>query len=318
MALTLVIGNDEFLVNREIKKILATSINKLESTNAPIQLEAVELDLMQIGEYLSPSLFGAPPPLVVNNLQDIDQDLFETLNSLLSDADSEQIIMISHDGGVKGKGLVEKLKKIATNVISIEPLKTESSKLEFLANEFKSLKRKAAPESISALLNAVGDDPAELAAAASQLNSDLIPGKNIEISDIEKYYAGKAQLSGFDVADAVIARNQVAAISMVRKAITNGVEPIAICAALAAQVRAMAKVSSVAQSIKSFELAGELGMPPWQIDKARKALKNWTPKAFTKMVELIAILDMDLKGAAADPLYSLESTVLSLTDPEFR
>jgi DNA polymerase-3 subunit delta len=316
MAIYLVSGNDEFLASRQIKE-LVQSVVKADPTLQAIDLDGSELDLNQIGEALSPSLFGAQPPFVIRNLSEINQDFTDQFISLLSQADENQLIVIWHNAGVKGKGVVDKIKKIADHVISLEPIKKESERIEFLKNEFKNLKRKIDPAALTALSNAIGSDLSELASAATQLASDLLPGKTIELVDIERYYAGQEELTGFDVADAVLSRNRVLALTTVRKAITNGVEPIAISSALAAQVRAMAKVSASPRSAKSFELANSLGLAPWQIDKARRGLQNFSPTAFKSMVVLLGQLDLDLKGYAADPLYALERVVITLTDPAF-
>lgn len=313
MAIYLVSGSDEFLASRQIK----TLISKATDNSNSIAIDCPDLTLNQVSDALSPSLFGEPAPVVIRNLEEIDQDLTDGLIPLLNSADESQIIVIWHNGGVKGKAVVEKLKKIADEFILLEPIKKESERLEFLKSEFKSLKRKIEPDAMVALSNAIGSDLSQLASAASQLASDLMPNKTIDLSDIEKFYAGQEELSGFDVADAVLSRDRVLALTTVRKAINNGVEPIAISTAIASQVRAMAKVSTASRATKSFELASELGMPPWQIDKARKGLQSWNPESFKSMVVLLGELDLNLKGYASDPLYALEAAVISLTDPNF-
>jgi DNA polymerase-3 subunit delta len=61
--------------------------------------------------------------------------------------------------------------------------------------------------------------------------------------------------------------------------------------------------------VKSFELAGELGMAPWQIDKARRQLNRWTPAQIADAVGAIALADAQVKGAASDPIYALEKAL---------
>jgi DNA polymerase-3 subunit delta len=86
-----------------------------------------------------------------------------------------------------------------------------------------------------------------------------------------------------------------------------------IVSALASSIRSIAKVSAVPRGRKSFELAGELGMAPWQIDKARKQLAGWTPQTLGAAVMSLAQCDADIKGAAADPIYALERSVLLIS-----
>jgi DNA polymerase-3 subunit delta len=86
-----------------------------------------------------------------------------------------------------------------------------------------------------------------------------------------------------------------------------------VTSAIASALRSLAKVSGSASGAKSFELAGELGMAPWQIDKARRQLQGWTPRALSKAVQAIALADAQVKGAATDPIYALEKALATIT-----
>ena len=61
-----------------------------------------------------------------------------------------------------------------------------------------------------------------------------------------------------------------------------------------------------------FELAGKLGLAPWQIDKARRQLNKWRPGMITFAINELARADAGVKGAAADPIYALEKSILAI------
>jgi DNA polymerase-3 subunit delta len=82
-----------------------------------------------------------------------------------------------------------------------------------------------------------------------------------------------------------------------------------ITSAIASSLRSLAKVSGVNRGVKSFELAGQLGMAPWQIDKARRQLNRWSPAQLADAVGAIAQADAEVKGAASDPIYALEKAL---------
>ena len=65
--------------------------------------------------------------------------------------------------------------------------------------------------------------------------------------------------------------------------------------------------------MSSFELASSLAIAPWQIDKARKQLGSWTPATLAAAVISVAQADADIKGAAADPIHSLERAIIAIT-----
>jgi DNA polymerase-3 subunit delta len=79
----------------------------------------------------------------------------------------------------------------------------------------------------------------------------------------------------------------------------------------------LAKVAGANRNQKSFELAGQLGMAPWQIDKARRQLNRWSPAQIADAVGAIALADAEVKGAASDPIYALEKAVTRIVSSQF-
>jgi DNA polymerase-3 subunit delta len=148
----------------------------------------------------------------------------------------------------------------------------------------------------------------ELSAAVSQLAADT-PAGVIEESHVNKYHQGKIETTGFDVADKVMDGNFAESLITLRHAIATGTDPVMITSAIASSLRGIAKVSGINRSQKSFELAGELGMAPWQIDKARRQLNGWNANTLTAAVEAIAKCDAQVKGGASDPIYALEQAL---------
>jgi DNA polymerase-3 subunit delta len=121
------------------------------------------------------------------------------------------------------------------------------------------------------------------------------------------------ETTGFDVADAVLEGKTDLALVTLRQALETGVDPVMIISALASSLRALAKVSGASRGVKSFELAGSLGLSPWQIDKARRQLAGWTPGTLAAAVISLSQADADIKGAASDPIYALERAVIALS-----
>jgi DNA polymerase-3 subunit delta len=58
-----------------------------------------------------------------------------------------------------------------------------------------------------------------------------------------------------------------------------------------------------------FRMASELGMPPWKIKKVQAIAKGWTPASVGEALRIVAALNADVKGAAADADYAVESAV---------
>ena len=308
VGITLIQGAEELLADRAISEAVAA--NKGATVT---HLTADTLELGQITDALAPSLFGDARVIVIKDIQDLASDLSDEISTYLEDPDDGVLLLLWHKGGVKGKALVEKIKKYKPTLIAAEAIKKESDKADFVRSEFARLGRKITGEAIVAIVDALGSDMRELSGACSQLASDVAVGSTITEDDVATFQQGRIETTGFDVADAVLDGKTDLALVTLRQALETGVDPVMIISALASSLRALAKVSGASRGLKSFELAGTLGLSPWQIDKARRQLAGWTPATLAGAVVVLSQADADIKGAASDPIYALERSVIAIS-----
>ena len=307
MSIYLLLGSEAALADRALAKLLAQiKEDKTEITT----IFASEAIVGDIADALAPSLFSEKRALVVRDLQDLLMEVQDEVVRYLDDVDPTITVIFLHKGGIKGKALLDKIKKVKAQIITCEPMKKESEKQEFVRHMLIDLGRKASPGAVAALVNAVGSDLRELSAACTQIASDTKGVIDEEM--IDKYHQGRIETTGFDVADAALNGDVSKALLALRSAVATGTDPVMVTSAIASGLRAIAKVSGANRGTKSFELAGALGMAPWQIDKARRQLSGWTPAGISTAVSAIAQADAQVKGAAVDPLYALERAVMEI------
>ncbi|CAB4338329.1 MAG: DNA polymerase III subunit delta [Actinobacteria bacterium] len=305
----LILGSEGALSDRALTKLTAQLHDeKCEITN----LFASDVLVGDIADALAPSLFSERRALIIRDLQDLPEDSKDEITRYLDSPDPSTTVVFVHKGGVKGKGLLDAIKKTKPELIACDPIKKEAEKEEFVRNLFLDLKRKATPGAISALVGALGNDLRELQSAISQIAADA-PSGTIDEVMIDKFHQGRVETTGFDVADATLDGNLSSALIALRSALETGTDPVMITSAIASSLRSLAKVSGVNRAVKSFELAGQLGMAPWQIDKARRQLNNWSPAQIADAVGAIALADAEVKGAASDPVYALEKALTRIT-----
>ncbi|CAB4603845.1 MAG: DNA polymerase III subunit delta [Actinobacteria bacterium] len=308
MGLVLIQGAEGLLADRAISEILAA--------NPGAQVTTISTDEIEVGvitDALAPSLFADTRIVVIKEIQDLTAECSEEIIDYLGNPDENLNLLLWHKGGVKGKALVDKVKKAGAQVIAADAIKKDSEKSEFVRGEFKRLGRKISTEAVQALIDSLGSDLRELGAACSQLASDVADGKLIDEDDVAAYQQGRIETTGYDVADAVLDGKTAHALISLRNAINTGTDPVLIVSAIAASIRTMAKVSGASRGLKSFDLASQLGMPPWQIDKARRQLSGWSENALARSVIVLAQADADIKGAAADPAYALERAIITIS-----
>lgn len=307
-ALYLLLGGEGALADRAMAKLTA----QLREENAEVTtLTAGDVIPGDIADALAPSLFSERRALVLKDLQDLDDECKDEITRYLDAIDPTTTVIFIHKGGVKGKALLDAIKKAKPEIIACDALKKEAEKEQFVKELFLDAGRKATPGAVKALVGALGSDLRELQQAVSQVSLDAPKGV-IDEEIIDTFHKGRVETSGFDVADATLDGDLPTALVSLRSALETGTDPVMVTSAIASSLRNLAKVSGTNRGAKSFELAGELGMAPWQIDKARRQLAGWTPRGIASAVEAVAKADADVKGASSDPIFALEKALATI------
>ena len=302
----LVSGTEEVLAERAIRILRDT----LRTEDPSLETSDLEADQYAPGELItlaSPSLFNEPRFIRVTNVEKCtDAFITETIAYLENPAENTYVVL-RHAGGVRGKKLLEAIRGGLGGGIEIPclELKKDAEKADFAAAEFSAAKRRITPGALRALVNAFSDDLAELAAACQQLLADA--SEEITEATVDKYYAGRVETNAFTVADAAIAGRHGEALILLRHALSSGADPVPMLAAFAMKIRTMAKVAGARGS--SGQLAGQLGLAPWQVERAQRDVRGWTEHGLATAIELLAETDAQIKGGGRDPVYALERMV---------
>ena len=129
---------------------------------------------------------------------------------------------------------------------------------------------------------------------------------------MRRYHSGKAEVKGFDIADKAVVGDVAGAAEALRWAMMSGEPQVVLADALAEAVHTIARVGPL--SGDPYRLAAELGMPPWRVQKAQKQARRWSRASVAEAMQLVAALNADVKGAAADADYALEATVRKVAE----
>lgn len=273
----------------------------------------VEITRLNAGSYtagslamnVSPSLFGEQKLIEVDGLEAMNDAFLADALKYVVQPEPEAFLVLRHGGGVRGKKLLDAIKAAGWPVVDCQPLKKDAEKIAFVTAEFRAASRRIDPDAVHALVNAVGAQLAELAAACSQLIADATTG--VDAAMVDKYYGGRVEATGFKVADAAMAGNGPLALSTLRHALATGADPVPIVAALASKLRSLAKVAGAQGS--SAQIAKQLGMQPWLVEQAQREVRRWTPEGLVRSIQVTAEADAQVKGLSRDPVYAVEHAV---------
>ncbi|MFE5703613.1 DNA polymerase III subunit delta [Rhodococcus sp. ACS1] len=307
--LHLVLGDEEFLVDRAVAQVVSqvrASANVAAGAELPVnRLRAGDAGAAELAELLSPSLFAEDRVVVLEAAAEAGKDAVALVLDAAGDPPPGVVLVILHSGGGRAKAMTGALEKLGAVVHPCAKLKS-GELIGFIRGEFRTLGVRVSPDVVQSVFEGVGSNLRELAAACSQLTADT--GGKIDVAAVQRYYSGKAEVSGFDVADKAVAGDTAGAIEALRWAMLRGVPHVLLADALADAVHSIARVAPAGRG-DPFRMASELGMPPWKIKKAQALAKGWTPTSVGEALRIVAALNADVKGAAADADYAVESAV---------
>jgi DNA polymerase III subunit delta len=307
--LRVLVGDEELLVARAIAAVTAAA--RADDPTAEVQeLEASAVHPGQLDELLGPSLFGGRRVVILRGAQDAAKELTAALLTHAADPADGTVLVAVHAGGAKGKALLQGLRDARAVEVPCARITKPRERLAFIRAEVRSLGGRCSEGAAELLLDAVGTELRELASACSQLVADT--GGTVDEAAVGRYHRGRADVNGFTVADAAMVGDVGGALESLRWALSVGVDPVPIADALADGVRTVARVTG-ARRANAYQLAGELGMPPWKVERAQRQGRGWSPDGLATAMGVAARLNADVKGGAEDRVFALERAILAIS-----
>lgn len=310
-ALHLVLGDEELLIERAVAEVMRSARQRAGIEDVPVsRLRAGEVSTYELAELLSPSLFADERLVVLDAAAEAGKDAVDLIASAAADIPSGTVLVVVHAGGGRAKALAGQLQALGAQVHPCARITKPSERADFVRKEFRALGVKVSQDTVSALLDAVGSDIRELASACSQLVADT--AGRVDVAAVRRYHSGKAEVKGFDIADKAVVGDVEGAVEALRWAMMRGEPHVVLADALAEAVHTIGRVGPM--SGDPYRLAGELGMPPWRVQKAQKQARGWSRDMVATAMRLVAALNADVKGAAADADYALEAAVRKVAE----
>lgn len=305
----IVYGGDEFLASQTVRDMRQSARSAMPDAEIA-QLDAKDASAADFLQAISPTLLAPRTIVLVSNLQDADPALADrivdyTKRAFADPEAAECILICRHEGGQKGKGLVDRMRKAGAYRCEVPDLKKPQARVNFVVQRFESLGRRIDIRAAQQLAAVMGRYPGELYAMCEQLCSDF-DDDPMSLERVNEYMTADPQTTGFEVADLALVGNVPLAIVKMRSAVEQGTDPLAIVGALAMKMRALAKAAAVnSGSITE----AETGMPDWQLRRARGQLRGWTGPGMSTCFEALAVVDQACKSNGGDPVYSLERAI---------
>jgi DNA polymerase-3 subunit delta len=304
--LRLVLGDEELLVERAVAAALAAA-RAADPASDLRRVPASGLTSGELAELVSPSLFAEGRVVVLEGAHEAGKDVVAAIKRYVADPADGVCLVVLHSGGARGKALLDVLRAAGAEVTESARLTRYDDRVDFVRGEVKRAGGTITHDGVRVLIDAVGNDLRELASAAGQLVADT--GGSVDENAVRRYHRGRAEVTGFAVAEKAVTGDRAGALEALRWAQVLGVPAVLVADALADAVRTVAKVGAAGRGDPN-RMAGELGMPPWKVRKAQSQARGWRSAGVASAMLAVAEVNADVKGAAVDTGYALERAVL--------
>lgn len=309
--LYLVLGEEELLVERAVWEAVGAA--RAADPEAELRRAKVsDLTPPELDEMLSPSLFAEGRVIALEAVQEAGKEIAEAVLAHARHPADGVVLVVVHTGGGRGKNAKElpnALKKLGARVIDCRKITKPAEREEFVRNEVRRAGGRIDAGGVSALIETVGSDLRELSSAASQLVADT--GGRIDEEAVRRYHHGRAEVTGFAVAEKAVTGDRAGALEALHWALNTGVPHVLIADALADAVRTIGRVGAAGRS-DPFRLAGDLGMPAWKVKKALSQARGWNSAGIAAALRVAGTVNAEVKGVAANADYALERAVLNI------
>ncbi|WP_198393160.1 DNA polymerase III subunit delta [Brevibacterium yomogidense] len=302
--LVLLSGGEDVLIRNARTRIVQAVKRKHPDVEA-VGLSASAYEAGALSGAAAPSLFSSHGLILVSDLASMSDDFLKDALAYVDDPNPDMVVVLEHRGGQRGARLLKALTAAGAPTVDVGVLKSEADRSAYAKDAFARAKRTITSDGLAALMNALGADLSELDAGVRQLLTDT--DGSIDADIVDAYYGGRIEATGFKVADAACTGRTGDALSLLRHALATGADPVPVVAAVAMKLRNLAKVEGLSGSPGS--LAAELGMAPWQVDRARRESRAWNPVALGRAILAAADADAAVKGGGRDPVYAVEHLV---------
>lgn len=320
-SLTLVVGGESLLVERAVDEVVQRA-RKADPSTERRDIDAAEQGVVgRIEEACSPTLFGGGAVVVLDSMESADDAAIAAMLSAASHSSGDVAIVALHAGAARGKKILDQLAKAAGTRIDCMEIKKGRGVGDFVAAELRTAKRTMSPQAQSILIAAVGSDIRALASACAQLAAD-IETHEIEADDVNKYFGGTVDVTGFQIADAVMNRHGSQAMRLLRLAQGSDGARLgpATVASLTNSVRQLVAVSTAPPGMSERDLAVHARVPPWKLRTLNQQASRWSQRDLAAATLILGDLDAAMKGGLREgdqlePVQkglALESAVVGL------
>ena len=287
---TLLWGEDDFLLREAAFQVLGDL--------RPTEVDAAEWQGGELQDLATPSLFGEPRAMLLNDARSLSKDALTELVAYLAAPEPDSPLVICCRTAERGKPPAA-LEKAVKPVGEVRELKLGKKDLEpWLIQRARGRQIDLAPPAARALVETVGEEPGELASGLEQLAS-AFAGQRITPQLVAKQFRGLGEQKVWDLCDRAFGKDLPGAIRSLRAIEEGRDDPLMVLGGIASRVRDLMKVRAQPERMPPAELARAAGLRfDWQARRYRQQAGGFSMAELVGIHDRITEADRALKSGA--------------------
>lgn len=287
---TLLWGEDDFLVREAALALLG-------DTKAT-EVDAAEWQGGELQGLATPSLFGEPRALLVNDARSLRKETLDEIGRYLTEPDPDATLVLACVVADRGK-VPAALQKLVEPLGEIRKVDIARRDLEpWIVGRAKEHGLDLAIPGARALVETLGPEPGQLAAALGQLQ-DAFPGQRVGPREIAGQFRGLGEQKTWDLCDRAFGKDLPGAIRSLRSIEEGGDEAIMVLGGIAARLRDLLKVRSLPDRMPPAQVAREAGLRfDWQARRYQQQARNFSMEQLVELHDRVTEADRALKSGS--------------------
>ncbi|MDD3392408.1 MAG: DNA polymerase III subunit delta [Bacilli bacterium] len=311
----LIYGNNNFLINKEIKKIIAN--NSIENININ-KFDLSEVPFIDVfTDFETISLFED------NKITIVDNSLIFTSNSKITFSDDDEKKLLSYIDNPNPHTIViftvnnEKLdeRKKITKAIKNKYQIIECNKIDNINNYVMNLFSgyQIDNNTIKLLIDRVGIDLGMIEQEIVKIKLYKDNETIITIDDINNLTTKNINTDIFNFIETIILRKKMQALEIYNEFIKMGEEPIKVISMLASNIRIIYQTKELTKKgYSEKDIAAELDIHPYRVKLAKEKSRAYTSQGLIKLLSDLANLDINIKTGVIDKYLGLELFIINI------
>ncbi len=284
-------GEDEFLLRERAFELLGDL--------RPTEVAAAEWQGGELQDLATPSLFGERRALLITDAKNLPKEAVGELADYLSAPDPDTPLVLCAQVGDRAKvpAALDKLVKPVGRVVEVKVVRKELE--PWLIGRAKRDGIDVTPQAIHALVEKLGEEPGELAAALRQLG-EAFSGERITPQLVARQFRGLGEQKVWDLCDKAFTKDLPGAIRSLRSIEEAGDEPLMILGGIASRLRDLLKVRALPDRMPPADVARAAGLRfDWQARRYQQQARNYSMGQLITLHERLVEADRAMKSGAS-------------------